>query len=198
MLIVERMNRHPVTVAPGATVADVLEIMEQQGLYYLPVVDERGRLAGMASERTLLRAERSRPVEEVMAPDPATVTEYTAIEEAAQIMVDRQTGALPVMRHDKLAGLITLDDVLRLFLEVLGAREPGLRLTMLVPEEKGSLAGMTKEITAMGGNILTLSTFAGQDPTNRTVTIKVAEVPRAKLLAIMEALGMEILDVREV
>jgi acetoin utilization protein AcuB len=102
------------------------------------------------------------------------------------------------MRHGKLVGLITLSEILQLFLEVLGAREKGLRLTMLIPEEKGSLASMTKEITAMGGNILALSTFAGEDPTNRMVAVKVADVPKMKLVAIMEALGMEILDVREV
>ena len=198
MRILERMNRNPVTVTRGATVADGLQIMEEQGLHYLPVVDERGSLVGMASDRTLLRAKGSEPIHQAMAPDPFTVTEYTAIEEAAQIMVDQQTGALPVMRHGRLVGLITLSEMLQLFLEVLGAREKGLRLTMLVPEEKGSLAGMTKEISAMGGNILALSTFAGEDPTNRTVTVKVADVPRQKLVAIMEALGMEIVDVREV
>jgi acetoin utilization protein AcuB len=198
MLIVERMNRNPVTVTRGATVVDALRIMEEQGLHYLPVVDEHGSLVGMASDRTLLRARGSEPIHQAMTPDPITVTEYAAIEEAAQIMVDQQTGALPVMRHGKLVGLITLSEMLQLFLEVLGAREKGLRLTMLVPEEKGSLASMTKEISAMGGNILALSTFAGEDPTNRTVTVKVADVPRQKLIAIMEALGMEIVDVREV
>ncbi len=198
MLIVERMNRSPVTVTQGKTVADGLKIMEERGLHYLPVVDEQDSLIGMASDRALLRANRSEPIHQAMAHDPITVTEYTAIEEAAKIMVDQQTGALPVMRHGKLIGLITLSEMLQLFLEVLGAREKGLRLTMLIPEEKGSLASMTKEITAMGGNILALSTFAGEDPTNRMVTVKVADVPRTKLVAIMEALGMEIVDVREV
>ena len=37
----------------------------------------------------------------------------------------------------------------------------------------------------------------GEDPTNRMVTFKVADVPSDKLVAIMEALGMEIADVRE-
>jgi hypothetical protein len=50
----------------------------------------------------------------------------------------------------------------------------------------------------MGGNILALSTFRGQDPTNRTITIKVEGAPREKLVAVMEALGMEVVDVREV
>ena len=49
----------------------------------------------------------------------------------------------------------------------------------------------------MGGNILALSTFMGEDPTNRMVTVKVADVDGEKLLAIMEALGMEIVDLRE-
>ena len=49
----------------------------------------------------------------------------------------------------------------------------------------------------MGGNILALGTFMGEDPTNRTVTVKVANVRTDKLIAIMEALGMEIVDARE-
>jgi formyltetrahydrofolate hydrolase len=72
-----------------------------------------------------------------------------------------------------------------------------VRLTMLVPEEKGILASLTREIAQMGGNIVALSTFRGEDPTNRMVTAKVADAPTDKLVAIMEALGMEIVDVRE-
>jgi len=88
-------------------------------------------------------------------------------------------------------------DTLKIFLELLAAREHGVRLTMLVPEEKGMLASVTNEIAAMGGNILALSTFMGEDPTNRMVTVKVTDVATEKLVAIMEALGMEIVDVRE-
>jgi acetoin utilization protein AcuB len=198
MLIVERMRSGPVTVGRGATADEGLQIMKQQGLRYLPVVDERGSLVGMVSDRALLRAKGDEPIHQAMTHDPIVVTEYTALEEAARIMADQEIGALPVMRHGKLVGLITETDLLKVFLEVLGARDKGLRLTMLVPEERGTLASMTTEISRMGGNILALSTFAGEDPTNRTVTVKVADVSREKLVAIMEALGMEILDVREV
>jgi len=198
MLIIERMKTNPVTVGRGATANEGLQIMEQQGLRYLPVVDERGSLVGIVSDRALLRAKGDEPIHQAMTPEPITVTEYTALEEAARIMADQEIGALPVMRHGKLVGMITETDLLKVFLEVLGARDKGLRLTMLVPEERGTLASMTSEISRMGGNILALSTFAGEDPTNRTVTVKVADVSREKLVAIMEALGMEILDVREV
>jgi hypothetical protein len=49
----------------------------------------------------------------------------------------------------------------------------------------------------MGGSIVSLGTFLGEDPTNRLVTVKVTHVPEAELTSAMEALGMEMADVRE-
>ena len=189
---------NPVTISQEAMVEQALEIMESQKLRHLPVVDPKGNLVGIVSEKDLLRARGEEAVREVMTREVITVTEYTALEEAARIMADHKISSLPVMRHGKLVGIITETDLFRIFLELLSAREKGVRLTMLIPEEKGMLASMTSEIARMGGNILALSTFMGQDPTNRMVTVKVSEVPKQKLVAIMEALGMEIVDVREV
>lgn len=197
MLVVERMTSDPVTSTGDVTVKQALEIVEEHRLRHLSVVDENDTLVGIVSEKDLLRANRNDPLEAVMTRDVVTVTEYTALEEAARIMADHRISSLPVMRNGKLVGMITETDLFWIFLELLGAREEGVRLTMLVPEEKGILASLTGEIAAMGGNILALSTFTGEDPTNRMVTVKVADVPSEKLAAIMEALGMEIVDVRE-
>jgi acetoin utilization protein AcuB len=197
MLVVEGMTRNPVTITGTTTVGQALEIVEKHRLRHLPIVDEKEILVGIVSEKDLLRARFDAPVEEVMTKDVITVTEYTALEEAARIMVDRRISSLPVMRSGKLVGIVTETDLFQIFLELLAAREHGVRLTMLVPEEKGMLASVTNEIAAMGGNILALSTFTGEDPTNRMVTVKVTDVPTEKLLAIMEACGMEIVDVRE-
>ena len=197
MLVIERMTTQPVTVGEDATVAQALAVIEEHKLRHLPVVDKEGALVGIVSEKDLLRAENDDPVKGVMTRDVITVTEYTAIEEAARIMADHKISSLPVMRDGRLVGIITETDLFNIFLELLAAREPGLRLTMLVPEERGMLADLTNEIAAMGGNILALSTFQGEDPTNRMVTVKVSDVDGDKLVAIMEALGMEIVDVRE-
>jgi acetoin utilization protein AcuB len=197
MLVVERMTSNPVTVTDAATAKQALQILEEHRLHHLPVVDDEDHLVGIVSEKDLLRARGDEPVKSVMTREVVTATEYTALEEAARIMVDHKIGSLPIMRNGKLVGMITETDLFKIFLELLGAREKGVRLTMLVPEERGMLASMTGEIAAMGGNILALSTFLGEDPTNRMVTVKVADVPSEKLVAIMEALGMEIVDVRE-
>ena len=197
MLVVERMTRSPVTVTGQTTVQQALDIIAERKLRHLPVLAVDGVLVGIVSEKDLLRAGYDELVEEIMTREIVTTTEYTALEEAARIMTDQKISCLPVMRDEKLVGIITETDLFQLFMELLAAREKGVRLTLLVPEEQGMLASLTTEITNLGGNILALGTFQGEDPTNRMVTVKVANASTEKLLAIMEALGMEIVDVRE-
>jgi acetoin utilization protein AcuB len=179
------------------TVKDALDTIQERQVHHLPVVDSEDNLVGIVAEKDLLRAQNDDLLRDIMTRDVVTVTEYTALEEAARIMADHKISSLPVMRSGKLVGIVTETDLFKVFLELLGAREPGVRLTMLIPEEKGMLASLTAEIAHMGGNILALGTFQGEDPTNRMVTVKVEGVSREKLVAIMEALGMEIVDVRE-
>jgi acetoin utilization protein AcuB len=197
MLVIERMSTTPVTITADLTVTQALEVIERRNVHHLPVVNDRGSLVGIITERDLLRAKGNEVVENLMERRVITVTEYTPLENAARIMADHKIGSLPVMRDGKLVGIITQTDLFKVFLELLGAREPGVRLTMLVPEEKGILAKLTAEIAELGGNILALSTFMGEDPTNRIITVKVENVSQEKLVAIMEAVGMEIVDVRE-
>lgn len=197
MLVVERMTTNPITVHGDLSVSNALKIIQERQVRHLPVVDDQETLVGIVAEKDLLRADSGESVARVMSSDVITVTEYTALEEAARIMADRKVSSLPVMRDGRLVGIITETDLFNIFLELLGARVPGLRLTMLVPEEQGMLASVTGEIALMGGNIIAMSTFMGEDPTNRLLTIKVSGIPEEKLVAVMEALGLEIVDVRE-
>jgi acetoin utilization protein AcuB len=197
MLIAERMTPKPMTIAPDASAEHALALMDKHKMHHLPVLDKHEALVGIISEKDLLRVEPQTLIADCMVKEVITVTEYTAIEDAARILADHKISSLLVMRNGKVVGIITETDLFRVFLELLGAREEGVRLTMLIPEEKGMLASVTSEIAGMGGNILALSTFMGEDPTNRMVTVKVSGAPTDKLVAIMEALGMEIVDVRE-
>lgn len=214
MLVHDRMSRHPITVRPDVPIHEALQIMRREKIRRLPVLDENGKLVGIVAEKDLLYASPSSAkalnvyelqyllakltVADVMTRNVITVTEFTPLEEAARIMVDNKIGALPVMRGDQLVGIITETDIFKVFLELLGAREKGLRLTILVPEARGVLASLTGTIAELGGNIIALGTFRGEDPTNRIVTIKVEDVDREKLLNAIRSQILEVLDVREV
>ncbi len=214
MLVRDRMSRHPITVRPDVPIHEALQIMRREKIRRLPVLDENDRLVGIVAEKDLLYASPSSAkalnvyelqyllakltVGDVMTRNVITTTEFTPLEEAAKVMVDNKIGALPVMRGDKLVGIITETDIFKVFLELLGAREKGLRLTLLVPEAQGVLASLTGTIAELGGNIIALGTFKGEDPTNRIVTVKVEDVDKDKLLNAIRSLVLEVLDVREV
>jgi len=206
------MTRRPITIRDDASVDEALQLMHSERIRRLPVVDKRGRMVGIVSELDLLKVSPSPAtslsiyeipyllskikMRDVMTQEVITVTEDTPLEEAARVMADNKVGGLPVMRDDRLVGIITETDMFKIFLEMLGARESGVRLSLLVPEKKGELAKITGKIAELGGNILALGTTMGEDPTNRQLTIRVADVPEEQLVAAMEELGLKVLDVR--
>jgi len=214
MLVRERMSTQPVTIAADVTITKALQVMRQYEVRRLPVLDEEGNLVGIISEKDLLYASPSPAtslsiyemhyllsrlrVTELMTTDPITVSPDTPLEEAARIMADNKIGGLPVMEGGRLVGIITETDIFKVFLEMLGARDKGLRLTLEMPERKGEIARLTTVIAQLGGNILALGSFLGDDPTTGVVTVKVEDVPAQELETAMHDLGMKVLDIREV
>ena len=212
MLVGNRMTKRPVTVTEDTGIDAALELMHSEKVRRLPVLNKHGQLVGIVSELDLLKASPSPAtslsiyelpyllskikMRDIMTKDVVTVTEDTPLEEAALIMAENKIGGMPVMRGDKLVGIITETDLFKIFLEMLGAREEGVRLSMLVPEKKGMLAKIAGKVAEMGGNIVAQGTIMGEDPTNRQLTIKVTDVPEEQLVSAMEELGLKILDAR--
>src|SRR3972149_7548722 len=93
-----------------------------------------------------------------------TVRPETPIEEAARITADNRLGALPVVRDGEVVGIVTETDLFKVFLELLGAREAGVRLAALIVNRPGELAKLTSAVYQAGGNFLSLGTPPGARP----------------------------------
>jgi acetoin utilization protein AcuB len=178
-----------------------------------PVLDKRGKLVGIVTDSDLLNASPSDAttlsvweisyllskitVERVMEKEVITTTEDTTIEEAAGIMAEKKIGGLPVVRGDRLLGIITETDLFRVFLESMGARVPGIRVTIEALDVPGGLARLTTAICDVGGNIKGLGIIQGESSDLMQVTFKVVGVSledlRKALLPIVESL----VDIRE-
>jgi acetoin utilization protein AcuB len=213
MLVKERMSHHPITITPDASLNDALRVMREEKVRRLPVLDKKGKLVGIVLEKDLLYASPSPAtslsvhelnyliarikVEDLMSKEVITICEDCPLEEAARIMVDNHISGLPVMRGEALVGIITESDLFKIFLELLGARIWGLRVNIKVAEEPGILAHLTQEIASHGGNIVSLGTFWGDDPTNREITFKVQGIERATVERIVQDIKAQIIDLRE-
>lgn len=212
MLVRERMSRTPVTILADVPITDALRVMRENEVRRLPVLDETGALIGIVSEKDLLYASPSPAtslsiyemhyllsqlkVTELMTANVISVAPDTPLEEAARIMADNKIGGLPVVSEGELVGIITETDIFKVFLELLGARETGIRLTMEIPERKGEMARITTRIARLGGNIRALGTILGDDPSVVLATVKVDGVPADALLTAMEDLDLRVLDMR--
>jgi acetoin utilization protein AcuB len=212
MLVGERMRRNPVTVTEDIGVGEALRTMKDSRVRRLPVLSRQGKLVGIVSEKDLLQASPSQAtslsifelnyllskliVKKVMTSPVVTVDEQTPLEEAARIMVDNRIGGLPVVQGDELVGIITETDLFKIFLEMLGAREPGVRLTLELPDQRGVLADLTSSIAGVGGNIISLGTFIGDEKGSAIVTVKVADVTEPALLEAIAHIDGKVIDIR--
>ena len=212
MLVGERMKHPVITITPDMPIGDALNLMRREHIRRTPVVKD-GKLVGMISEKDLLNASPSPAtslsvwelnyliskitVNGVMNKKVFTVTEDTPIEEAARIMADNKIGGLPVMRGDHIVGIITETDLFKIFLELMGARYAGVRVTILVREARGQLAKISQAITNAGGNFVAFGMFQGEDSSNRMVTFKVDGLSKDQVKAIVEPIVEGIVDLRD-
>ena len=190
-----------------------LNLMHKEHIRRLPVVDKRGGLVGIVSESDLLHASPSDAtslsiwelnyliskvtVDELMSREVITIGEDTPLEEAARIMADKKIGGLPVVRDNKVVGIITETDLFKIFLEMLGAAEPGVRIAVLVPNVPEEISQLSKAIYDIGGHIVALGTFLGESSENREVTMKVYGVDAQSLRNAIEPFVENIVDIRE-
>lgn len=214
MFVGDRMSHPVLTVHPELPIQEALNLMHTEHVRRLPVVDKRGGLVGIVTEKDLLNASPSEAstlsvwevsyllskitVERIMNRNVICVSEDMPLEEAARIMADHKIGSLPVVRKNKLVGIITETDLFKIFLELLGAREGGVRLTVQVKDEPGMLYRLTGAVQTLGGNIIALGTFMGESTQSGLVTLKVSDVGLEDLKKAIEPLVEKIVDIRQV
>lgn len=215
MLVGDRMSTPAVTVTPDTPFQDAVRLMREKGFRRFPVVNSRGVLVGIVSERDLLHASPSPAsslsiwemnyllwklkIGELMTAKVLTVSPDTPIEDAAHLMVMNKIGGLPVVDQGRhVVGIITETDIFRAFVAILGGGQSGLRLTLEVPSQSGTLARLAQAIFELGGNIISVGSLDAETEEPRHLLVKVRGVSQQQLVHTLESLGDHVLDAREV
>ena len=135
------MTRSVIVLGADASVVDAARLMLDNHVSGLPVLDKDGKLIGIVSEGDFLRrveigTQRRRPrwlqyfigpsraanefvhasgrkVEEIMTRNPLVVSEDTPLEEIVRLMEKNRVKRLPVMRNDRLVGIVTRANLLQ-------------------------------------------------------------------------------------
>jgi acetoin utilization protein AcuB len=100
------------------------------------------------------------------------------------------------LRDRAVVGIITETDIFKALIEMMGAREEGVRLTIRVHDEPGTLSRIAGAIAAVGGDIISLGTFYSDERRHGLLVVKVCCVEDRVLEEALRNIGAEILDVR--
>lgn len=107
------------SIGPNQTVFEALELMAQREIGALLVLEE-DRLIGILSERDyarkvilLGRGSRKTLVRDIMSPEPCCIRPEQTIDDAMALMTEKRIRHLPVVQDGKLAGIITIGDVVK-------------------------------------------------------------------------------------
>jgi CBS domain-containing protein len=118
--ILDRKGYKVVTVSPGDTVLTAAKLMTAEGIGGVVVVDDDGRVAGIFTERDVLRrvVAEAKSVEDTRVGDAmsdrvACCTLSTTLEDCQMAMTDKRFRHLPVVEEGKLVGIVSIGDVVR-------------------------------------------------------------------------------------
>ena len=165
MFISKVMTRNVVTIDKDADISEAQEKMSKHLFRHLPVVDENNRLIGIVTDRDIRSvlpssqfAQESSPeewerflkcrIKDIMTKNPVTISPVDTIQDALILLHKKYFGALPVVvEQQKLIGIISVRDLLREFINVLGLEEPGTLLCIIVENKLGQMKKIVDAIS---------------------------------------------------
>jgi acetoin utilization protein AcuB len=198
MLVKYWMSMPAITVDADARVTDAVARFARHGIRQMPVVKGQ-RVEGMLYEADLTMAALSgrqrQPLAELpaagfMRADVGSVSEDLTVEEAAHRMTAKRAGGLSVVDHrQRLAGIITRSDILRVLVGLTGARRQGIQYGIIVPDRPGSVGELTERIRFHGGRLASILTLSEGAPEGfRHAYIRIYGIDRFRLQSLNEAL----------
>lgn len=209
MLVKDRMSSHLLTVTEDVPVLEAAELMRKHNVRRLPVVKGE-KLVGIVTENDLLRVTPSSAtslsvfemnylltklmIKDAMTRQVTTISPEATLEEAALVMREKNIGALPVVENGKLEGIITESNVFDAFIELMGLRETGTRVTIDTEDRIGVIAEVTDIIRSFGINIVSIAALRTQGTQSEVVLRLDTKEPQAVLEAI-SARGYKVVHV---
>ena len=150
------MRTNLITIAPDTSIFKAREMMDNHKISHLPVTDGKAHLLGIVTDRDLRQAWASPAttlsvheltyvlqkltVANIMTRKVVTATADMSIERAARLLREHKIGALPVLKNDRLVGMITASDLMEVFLTALGLGDDTRRFSILVRDRIGIVA----------------------------------------------------------
>ncbi|GJE17993.1 CBS domain-containing protein [Methylobacterium marchantiae] len=123
-----------VTVEPHRTLDEAIHLLAEKRIGAIVVSDVEGAVLGILSERDIIRALARQgagafdaPISEHMTATVTTCTRSTTVEDVMQLMTDGRFRHVPVVEDGRLAGLVSIGDVVKRRIAAVEAEHQAMR-----------------------------------------------------------------------
>jgi len=205
MYVKNWMTKNPHTIGTDASITDAVALLREKGLKRLPVVDGE-RVVGILTQSDIQKVSPTKAtslsifeinyllskliVKDAMTKNAVTIESDSLLEEAAVIMREDRIGTLPVVEDGKLVGIITESDIFDAFIDLLGFRDSGSRITVEAKDSPGSMAEIAEIFKSFGVNITHIAVYGGEGV--RDVVIRSEAVETAELEKLLNEHGYNV------
>lgn len=209
MFVDQWMTAAPQHVSSKTPVMEAMQLLRKGGYRRLPVVDG-GKVVGIVTDSDLKQASPPKAhalsvyelnyrlskltIREVMTRPVVTVAPDDPVEQASLLMETHNISGLPVVANGELKGMLTISDMLRAFVEMLGLRDGGTRVTVSLPDEPGVLARAAS--AAAPSNIIAVVTAGVQPGQRRDLVLRVVGEGASAFPERLREAGLEVRDIR--
>lgn len=210
MYVKNRMTKNPICIDVNAKISDVVDVMNEHHLHRLPVVKGK-KLAGLVTESMISKKGAfsstslsiyelnyllsKTSVDAIMVKDVITIHEDRYLEDAALLMFKHDIGCLPVVNDDNdIVGILTSNDVLSSFLDILGYRTSGSRVCIEVKDEIGTIGDISKIFVDNNCNISHLGVY-NQHNGYSDIIFRIDTLQTDQLAKDLEANGYKVLNI---
>lgn len=215
MFVNRSMTKGVITISRDTGVLKARAMMDENQIRHLPVVDAEGILLGIVTDRDLRSAmpsifldsadtdaEKKRladlTVERIMTADPMTISPMDTIQDALLLIQKTKVGAFPVVdKERKLLGILSVRDLMRAFINVLGIGEPGMLIGVLVEDKLGQLKKIVDAITEEKVSFGSVLVSRHWDETKRAVFPYLLTNNPMRVKNKLKDMGFELLDPME-
>lgn len=206
MIIEEIMKSNVETLRPDDSIETAIRLMREKKIKHIPIVDDEMKVLGIISDRDVKDAAPSilneqsadftlkNPVRQIMQQQVITGHPLDFVEEVAALFYEHRISCLPILKADKLVGIITETDLLYTLTQLTGANQPGSQIEVKVPHRAGILYEVAGIIRKYNANILSVLVYPDkQDEQQKVLVFRVQTMNPTRVIEEIKSEGYSVL-----
>ncbi len=206
MLVEEIMKTDVVTLPPGATIKEALALLQKHRIRHIPIVEADFSIVGIVSDRDVRDAspsifdkevnshEMEYELRSIMSSPVITIHPLDFVEEIARIFYEEEIAALPVIRDNKLVGIVTEKDMLYTLIQLTGTHVQSSHIEVKVPHRPGILPEVTAIFGKRKTNIVSVLVYPYKsDPDYKILVFRVQTMNPLPIIQDLREAGYELM-----